>query len=385
MNYIFVLLFVAALAEAKPYEMAVEGNGEEATAPTEADGGMEAAAGTMEAGSVEATEDGEAADYGAYETKCVPYYETSYVERCEHYEDEVCYTTHTESCVDVEGENCRAIVSSKHVRQCINVTELICGLKETIHYDVVQAVFTVQKCHKVIERVCDTVYEPQLTSKDDFQCIALSNPKCYAEDKTVYDKTCRTSTHFDCSYGYGAPSAHYESAAVTDYASGGHEGDYGYGGGDYGHQYDSKCKRTYDTKCYTTPRSVTSQVCKMREDKACEKLSERIPLAAEKQVCHDEVKKVCELEQRQQPKQIKKYTYTKQCRGVPKKVCENADVKQLVPSCVPTMRKECHYTPVEKCEAVPKQYCHKVPTKVKKQKCETVKKTTYPPPSDPYH
>merc|ERR1712173_209768 len=54
----------------------------------------------------------------------------------------------------------------------------------------------------------------------------------------------------------------------------------------------------------------------------CEKLSERVPVPKEKQVCHDEKKKVCELEQRSQPKQVKKYVYTKQCRPVPKTVCE---------------------------------------------------------------
>merc|ERR1711970_785797 len=64
-------------------------------------------------------------------------------------EDKVCYTTQQENCEDVGGENCRAIISSRQVRQCHNVTELLCGLKETIQYDIVQAVFTVQKCHQV--------------------------------------------------------------------------------------------------------------------------------------------------------------------------------------------------------------------------------------------
>merc|ERR1719188_689744 len=53
--------------------------------------------------------------------------------------------------------------------------------------------------------------------------------------------------------------------------------------------------------------------------------------------CHNEDKKVCELEERTQPKQVKKYVYSKQCRKVPRKVCENTDNKSLVPSCVPSM------------------------------------------------
>merc|ERR1719281_380476 len=75
------------------------------------------------------------------------------------------------------------------------------------------------------------------------------------------------------------------------------------------------------------------------EKMKCEKLTERVSVPKEKQVCHDEKKKVCELEQRSQPKQVKKYVYTKQCRPVPKTVCDNADQMSLVPSCVPSSRK----------------------------------------------
>jgi len=331
------------------------------------------------------------------EVKCTPYFETVHIELCEKYEDKVCYTTQQENCEDVGGENCRAIISSRQVRQCHNVTELLCGLKETIQYDIVQAVFTVQKCHQVTERVCDTVYEPQMTAKDDFQCIALSSPKCYAEDRTVIDKTCRTTTIFDCAHAAASATDHYGSSGSSsvsneytssssndygssgsnDYRTGnsyGHGSHDAYGSAGYGGEQQTKCKRSQDTKCYTTPRTVSSQKCEVREEKHCEKLSEKVPFPAEKQVCHDEDKKVCELEQRQQPKQIKKYVYTKQCREVPRRVCESADVKELVPSCVPSVRKQCHYTPVEKCEQVPKQFCYKVPKKVQKQKCETVKK-----------
>ncbi len=93
------------------------------------------------------------------------------------------------------------------------------------------------------------------------------------------------------------------------------------------------------------------------------------PQPKEKQVCHNEEKKICELEQRSQPKQIKKYIYTTACRSIPSSVCDSADIKRLVPSCVPITRKYCTYSPVEKCEEIPKQYCYKVPSKVPKQKC----------------
>merc|ERR1712112_772055 len=154
----------------------------------------------------------------------------------------------------------------------------------------------------------------------------------------------------------GSDSTVYGS---SDYAS------KGYGGA--GHEY--KCKRNYETKCYTTPRAVSIEYCEDREEKVCEKLTEKVPVPSEKQNCHDENKKVCELEQRSQPKQVKKYVYTKECRPVSKTVCDNADQKQLKLSCVPSERKECTYHPEERCESVPKEHCYQIPYQVKKMEC----------------
>merc|ERR1711996_212979 len=181
--------------------------------------------------------------------------------------------------------------SSKHERKCYDVTELLCSLKEDVQYEEIPAVFTVQKCHNVKERVCDTVYETEITERDDFKCVQVTNPYCAVKEHTVYDKTCRNLVHFDCK--------------AEEYGSSGYAPEY-------------KCKRDYEKKCYTTPRTVSMEYCEDRTEKVCEKLTEKVPVPSEKQNCHDENKKVCELEQRSQPKQVKKYVYTKHCRPVPK-------------------------------------------------------------------
>jgi len=318
-------------------------------------------------------------DYGG--KKCYPTYETKYREQCEDYHEKVCYTRQKEQCNDVGGKKCKAIQSSKHERKCYDVTELLCSLKENVQYEEIPAVFTVQKCHNVKERVCDTVYDTEFTERDDFQCVNVVNPYCAVKEHTVYDKTCRTLVHFDCKAQDSAATASHNSGSHgtdgyggSDYPSEGHS-DSGYGGSDSGYGGsgytvpETKCKRTHETKCYTTPRTVTTEYCEDREEKVCEKLTERVPVPSEKQNCHDENKKVCELEQRSQPKQVKKYVYTKHCRPVPKTVCDNADQMFLQPSCVPSSRKVCSYHPEEKCENVPKQHCHKVPYQVKKMEC----------------
>merc|ERR1712200_149062 len=260
------------------------------------------------------------------------------------------------------------------------------------------AVFTVQKCHTVTERVCDTAYETEMTERDDFKCIRVPNTYCAVKEHTVYDKTCRTMFNFDCkpqqfgsfshgssssdgfgssgsdgfgssgSDGYGSHgSDEYGSSGSDGYGSSGYESTDAYGGSASAPQY--KCSKTPETKCYTTPRTVSTEYCQDREEEVCEKLTERVPVPKEKQVCHDEKKKVCELAQRSQPKQVKKFVYTKQCRPVPKTVCDNADQMSLVPSCVPASRTECSYHPQERCENVPKQHCYQIPYQVKKMEC----------------
>lgn len=305
----------------------------------------------------------------AYKTKCYPVYEIKYEDKCQQYTDRVCTTQHKESCHDgVAGENCNAIVTSKQVRKCFNTTELLCSLKEDIQYEVIQATFTVQKCQKVTERVCDTVYDMSFTAKDDYKCLLLNSVHCYPEETSLSDKTCKTTTSFECHEVHEQTTDPYGSSS---------------GGDSYGSSYKAPsvpktvCKKHKNTKCYTTPRTVTNEKCEVRKEKKCEKLPERVPYPVEKQHCHNEEKKVCELEQRQQPKQVKKYVYSKQCRPISRNICENADVKDLVQSCAPHATKSCRYTPVEKCVDVPKEHCYKVAKLVQKQKCEQVKNISH--------
>jgi len=301
---------------------------------------------------------------------CKPIYDTVYKEYCESYYDRICRTTHKEKCTDVPYQHCDAVLTNQQKRKCFEVEEVVCKLREDVKYQTVQVGFTVQKCNKVQERVCDTVYDVTSSTKEKNICINVHNPYCKHEEKTIIDRTCRTSTKFDCptEYGYGKDS----------YGKG---EDYGE---DYGKDYKKpECHKSSSTSCYDTPRTVIVPKCSTTTDKVCETVHQRYPDVSERQHCHNEDKKVCQLEERTQPKQVKKYVYTKQCRKVPRKVCENADNKSLVPSCVPSVRKECTYHPAESCDEVPKKHCYKVGKQVKKEKCEEYKEE-YPAPAPEY-
>merc|ERR1712018_1113854 len=291
---------------------------------------------------------------------CKPIYDTVYKEYCESYYDRICRTTHKEKCTDVPYQHCDAVLTNQQKRKCFEVEEVVCKLREDVKYQTVQVGFTVQKCNKVRERVCDTVYDVTSSTKEKNICINVHNPYCKHEEKTIIDRTCRTSTKFDC------PT------------------EYGYGKDSYGKGKDYKkpeCHKSSSTSCYDTPRTVIVPKCSTTTDKVCETVHQRYPDVSERQHCHNEDKKVCELEERTQPKQVKKYVYTKQCRKVPRKVCENADNKSLVPSCVSSMRKECTHTPTESCDDIPKQHCFKVAQVI--NRCDETRQVPGPEPTYP--
>merc|ERR1712137_432374 len=182
---------------------------------------------------------------------------------------------------------------------CFDVTELICQLGENVQYEMVDETYTVQRCTKVSDRICDTVYDLSITTKDDFQCVDIDYQYCWDEEKIVKDRTCIFSVDFDC--GKYKPKD---------------------GKGAVG------CQKTPTKKCYDTPREVSEQLCKPRTDKWCEKFTNEIPFPVEKQNCHNEAMKKCELEVRTRPKKAKQYTYTKECKPVVRQVCEDAEKKK---------------------------------------------------------
>merc|ERR1719283_422001 len=293
---------------------------------------------------------------------CRTYYDYVYDKKCKDYKDKVCYTTYSEYCDDIPKENCKAVMKKNEVRKCYNVEELLCGLVETVKYEIVQAKHTIQKCYPVKERVCDTVYESQLNQVDDYQCVNLKTYYCNKKDKTLYDKTCRHITKYDCKYdsydkkGYGSEEyekSEYETTdkyAVDSYGKTegyGETGSYGknegygetegYGKTDYSYK-EPNCTYKTEVKCYETPRTVTTLDCYDKYEKECKKMPEQKPYPVEKQACHDDEKKVCEQKEISEPKQVKKYVYKKECKKVPRATNTDRTHQSPIPHPRPTLR-----------------------------------------------
>jgi hypothetical protein len=124
-----------------------------------------------------------------------------------------------------------AIIDLKKERACFNVTELLCSLKQTIGYEAVQEKYQVQKCTTVKDRVCDTTYNIDVTTRDDYQCCDIESQYCEDQETVVNDVVCKYTFKIDCKKAK--------------------RGDGGYG-------KEMICTKEPKENCYETPRTVSN-------------------------------------------------------------------------------------------------------------------------------
>merc|ERR1711970_739439 len=268
-----------------------------------------------------------------------------YKDQCIPYIEKTCRTHQEEECHEVMDKKCKTEVDDHADRECFDVTELLCQLVESIDYEVIQDTYTVQRCSRTTDRICDTVYDLSSNTQDDFQCVKVESPDCHVEEKIIKDRTCIYSVDFEC----GKLKAY---------------------DGKYSVQFD----KVPTKKCYDTPRKIREEVCKSKMDKVCEKLTNEFPVPEEKQNCHNEFMKQCELEERQRPKKARKFSYHKECKPVKRQVCDDSLKKKLKVTCEKEPRNVCTYEPKEKCKEENKKYCFKTEAKLHEKVCVPEKK-----------
>jgi len=272
--------------------------------------------------------------------------------KCEPYTEKTCWTTNKERCDTTQFKNCTGVIETNVERVCFNVNELVCSLVEAVHYETLEETYQVQRCFTGKDRVCDTTYDIDTTTKDDYQCCNVETPNCYMEEKTINDVTCTNTVVFDCQR---------EKSTKND----------GYG------QKQVVCKRTPKQDCYNIPRKIQVEVCKTDIHRYCEKFSNVFPFPVEKQNCHFEPKKICELEMKTRPKKAKKYSYTKDCKEQPREICDQCEKKSIQPLCDMQERLVCTYYPEEQCSEEQKQYCYKVEEVIVEEVCDMKFDTKY--------
>jgi len=271
--------------------------------------------------------DGPPTDYGRpVKPNCHLEQKTTFQDRCEDYDEKTCWTQNEEHCSSYLVNTCTPVVNTGVDRRCFNVTELICELVESVHYRQVEENFHVQSCYTTKDRVCDTVHEIDTTTKDDLQCVELESPNCHMEDKILVDKVCTDTVEFECS-----PDKKLDNA--------------GYG------VKDTVCREIPKHDCYDSPRTVQVEVCEPEYKRYCDKLTK--------------------------PKKAKVYSYTEDCKQVPREICDQCETKTLAPACLREERLTCKYTPKTECKVEAKQYCYKAEVTEMKEVCDDKLATSY--------
>merc|ERR1712201_43756 len=118
--------------------------------------------------------------------------------QCEDYTETTCWTQNREECQPKPYKNCTGVIETDIERACFDVNELVCDLVEAIHYETLEETYQVQRCFTGKDRVCDTTYKIDMTTKDDYQCTNVETPNCYMEEKVIKDVTCTNSVEFNC-------------------------------------------------------------------------------------------------------------------------------------------------------------------------------------------
>ena len=75
-------------------------------------------------------------------------------------------------------------------------------------------------------------------------------------------------------------------------------------------------------------------MCKPKSNRHCEKFSNTRLRPVETQNCHFDKRNQCELVDKLRPRKAKKYSYHKDCKKVPREVCDMVERKKVVPNCV---------------------------------------------------
>jgi len=270
--------------------------------------------------------------YGRRPVRCHEVERVRFEDKCVDYEEKTCYTQNEENCVYKPFQNCSGVIETKVQRKCFDVKELICGLKESVDYFTLQEDYQVQLCAVVKDRVCDTTFDIEVNSKDDFQCADLEYQQCEDIDVVLKDVTCKKGIDFQC--------------RKLKREQGG-----------YGMQ--TICDKIPTESCYDTPRTVRTEMCKPKSQQYCQKFNNPLPQTVEKQNCHFDPKKICELQPRTRPRKAKKYDYSHDCTPIPRQICDQVETKRLVPRCSTEQRLECKYEPQMKCTTEIKQFCYK--------------------------
>ena len=309
--------------------------------------------------------------------KCFSRFEIRYKNKCENYDEENCYTKHEETCENKAFRNCGLVPKETHERKCQPVNEQVCHLKKTYKTEQVVDYTPKQKCHKTTKRLCDTIWQFDHSTRNDFLCKQVAKPKCTEEWTILYDKTCQSTYRFEC--GQKGPYSGYGDWALNSLQQVQRHPN------DQLNQFNTeikndnranhfekfKCRKIPKNRCYKTSRRVKIHKCEQIQQRQCEKVTNPNPRPVQHQSCHDEPYEECEVEKQHQLKMVQVPVYTEDCKIVPRQLCDNQGETTLKVKCVNESKPICKWRPKKvECHKTPRQHCYTIPYQEKTTDCD---------------
>merc|ERR1712129_367912 len=143
-------------------------------------------------------------------------------------------------------------------------------------------------CFTGKDRVCDTTYKIDTTTKGDYQCTNVETPNCYMEEKVINDVTCTNTVEFTCSRVKSTKNDGYGQKGVD-------------------------CKKEDKQDCYNSPKKAK----KYSYTKDCKEQP--------REICDQCEKKTLKSECGTQERLECIYKPVKECREDPKEYCHKVE------------------------------------------------------------
>merc|ERR1712035_108263 len=227
-----------------------------------------------------------------------------------------------------------SVFSLAHSEHCKQV-------KKSVWEDVCEP-FIEKKCYTSVHQQCHPVPSPDckaiVDDIKDHKCLHVEDVVCdideHVHTKEVHDKYvrehCREEKETVC-------DVVHDVTVKTD------------------HHMD--CIEVKSVECWEEKKVVNEKKCIFSWEFDCPKHHDEHGHKEHK--CHKKPVKKCKTETKMVSKPVKKFSYTKQCKPVPRELCDKVLKQKLRPVCHEVSGQKCHYKPEKHCNEEKRHHCYK--------------------------
>merc|ERR1712096_268564 len=224
--------------------------------------------------------------YGQDEkTNCHKVEKVVFKDFCEPYTEETCWTQNKETCITENYKNCTGVIQTDMDRACFDVTEMLCDLEESFHYESAEQTIHDITCTDTVEFQCGAKQLSEYGAKQ-VVCVRFPKKDCYQVPRKVLVEVCQQDFYDYCEkftntvpFPVEDQNCHFEPKKICEM------------------QDKSKPKKakkySYTKDCKQVDRQICAQVEKKRIQPVCD-LEQRLKCDYEPVVkCEEQTKLYC--------------------------------------------------------------------------------------------